>query len=227
MVAIEQVYNVMDMYRTNGDERLRGMRARRGGAAGCCFAVLLCCVALWAGCGDGDQGARSLGTRDIPDQEFTEFTTYESDSGVVKWVLQAPVARIYNARRLLMTVNPTIVFFDDHGETTSVLTADKGEFQQVSHDLTALGNVVVTSRQGYTLETESLVWVNELEEIHTEDFVRFVKENDVLTGFGFRSDPELKNVVIQRNVEAYLRDDEGVVEDEVRREGDGREDRDD
>jgi hypothetical protein len=68
------------------------------------------------------------------------------------------------------------------------------------------------------LETESLIWVNELEEIHTEDFVRFIKENDVLTGFGFRSDPELKNVTIQRDVEVYLRDDEGLVDDEVTRE---------
>ncbi len=182
---------------------------------------VVCLILLYVWCGGTEKGEQSLGARDIPDQEFTDFTTYESDSGVVQWVLEAPIARIYNARKLLVTVKPRITFFSEEGETTSVLTADKGEYQQVSHDLTALGNVVVTSRQGYVLETESLVWVNELEEIHTEDFVRFIKGNDVLTGYGFRSDPELENVTIQRDVEAYLRDDKGVVEDEVKRERGG------
>ncbi len=186
------------------------------------FGFVVCLILLYVSCGGTEKGEQSLGARDIPDQEFTDFTTYESDSGVVKWVLEAPVARIYNARKLLVTVEPRITFFSEEGETTSVLTADKGEYQQVSHDLTALGSVVVTSRQGYVLETESLVWVNELEEIHTEDFVRFIKENDVLTGYGFRSDPELENVTIQRDVEAYLRDDEGMVKDEVERERGGK-----
>ncbi len=176
---------------------------------------------LYLSCGEIDNSEQSISDRDIPDQEFTDFTTYESDSGIVQWVLKAPIARIYNARKLLVTVQPRITFFNEFGETTSVLTANKGEYQQVSHNLTALGKVVVTSRQGYMLETESLVWVNEMEEIHTEDFVRFVKENDILTGYGFRSDPELQNVTIQRDVEAFLRDDKGVVEDEVLRERGG------
>ena len=176
---------------------------------------------MYVSCGEIDNSEQSISARDIPDQEFTDFATYESDSGVVQWVLEAPTARIYNARKLLVTVQPRITFFDEYGETTSVLTADKGEYQQVSHDLTALGNVVVTSRQGYMLETESLVWVNEMEEIHTEDFVRFIKGNDILTGYGFRSDPELQDVTIHRDVKALLRDDKGVVEGEVRGERKG------
>jgi LPS export ABC transporter protein LptC len=188
---------------------------RRIARASAPLLVAVSIVILAVSCSDVDTGGRSLGARDIPDQEFTDFSTYESDSGVVKWILEAPVARIYNARKLLVTVQPRITFFGETGETTSVLTADKGEYQQVSHDLTALGNVVVTSRQGYRLETESLVWVDEVEQIHTDDFVRFIKENDILTGYGFRSDPDLENVTILRDVEAYLRDDEGVVEDEV------------
>ncbi|HUV35924.1 MAG TPA: LPS export ABC transporter periplasmic protein LptC [Patescibacteria group bacterium] len=185
------------------------------------LAVAVCLAALYLSCGEIDNSEQSIGARDVPDQEFTDFTTYESDSGVVQWILEAPIARIYNARKLLVTIQPHITFFNELGETTSVLTADKGEYQQVSHDLTALGNVVVTSRQGYMLETESLVWVNEMEEIHTEDFVRFIKENDILTGYGFRSDPELQNVTIHRDVEAFLRDDDGVVDGEVRKDRGG------
>ena len=181
----------------------------------------LLALPLYLSCeGVGDDG-RSVYTEDVPDQEFSDFTTVESDSGLVEWVLSAPVARVYNASKLLVTDDPRIEFYNEDGTLASVLLAKKGEYNQVTHDLTALGDVIVTSSEGYTLETESLVWVERLEEIHTEDFVRFIKGEDVLTGYGFRSDPNLQNVEILKDVKAYLRDDEGLVDEEVRKETDG------
>jgi LPS export ABC transporter protein LptC len=163
----------------------------------------------------------------MADQEFADFTTMESDSGKVKWILEAPVARVYNLRKLLVTDDPRITFYDEEGGVSSILTADKGEYNQVTHDLTALGNVVVTTTEGYTLETETLIWLRELGEIHSEDFVKVTRGNDVLTGYGFQGYPELKNVDIKRDVRAYLRDEEGLVDQEVRKEksggGDGNE----
>jgi hypothetical protein len=60
---------------------------------------------LWS-CQGQDRDHGSLATSDIPDQEFSDFTTQESDSGLVRWILKAPVARVYNARRLLVTDDP-------------------------------------------------------------------------------------------------------------------------
>ncbi len=181
----------------------------------------LLALPLYLSCEGVGNDNRSVYTEDVPDQEFTDFTTVESDSGVVKWVLSAPVARVYNASKLLVTDDPRIEFYNEDGTLASVLLAKKGEYNQVTHDLTALGDVIVTSTEGYTLETESLVWVERLEEIHTEDFVRFIKGEDILTGYGFRSDPNLENVEIMKDVKAYLRDDEGLVDEEVRKETDG------
>jgi len=181
----------------------------------------LLALPLYLSCEGVGNDNRSVYTEDVPDQEFTDFTTVESDSGVVKWVLSAPVARVYNASKLLVTDDPRIEFYNEDGTLASVLLAKKGEYNQVTHDLTALGDVIVTSAEGYTLETESLVWVERLEEIHTEDFVRFIKGEDILTGYGFRSDPNLENVEIMKDVKAYLRDDEGLVDEEVRKETDG------
>ncbi len=173
---------------------------------------------LLLSCEGMDENRRSVYTEDVPDQEFSDFTTVESDSGLVKWVLSAPVARVYNASKLLVTDDPRIEFYNEDGSLASVLLAKKGEYNQVTHDLTALGDVVVTSSEGYMLETESLVWVEKLGEIHTEDFVRFIKGEDILTGYGFRSDPDLRNVEIMKDVRAYLRDDEGLVDEEVEKE---------
>jgi LPS export ABC transporter protein LptC len=180
--------------------------------------LLAAAIAAAGSCGESERPQRSLASSELADQEFTDFTTMESDSGRVKWVLEAPVARIYSSRKLLVTDTPRIKFYDENGEVSSVLTADKGEYNQVTHDLTALGNVVITTSEGYTLETESLVYLRELGEIHSEDFVTVTRGDDVLTGYGFTGYPELKNVDIKRDVRAYLRDDEGLVDDEVLRE---------
>lgn len=185
--------------------------------------VLAAALALTIFPSCGDEEGRSIYTEDVPDQEFSDFTTVESDSGIVKWVLSAPVARVYNASKLLVTDDPRIEFYNEDGTLASVLLAKKGEYNQVTHDLTALGEVVVTSSEGYMLETESLIWVEKLEEIHTEDFVRFIKGEDILTGYGFRSDPNLGNVEIMKDVKAFLKDDEGLVEGEIERESAGEE----
>ncbi len=188
------------------------------------MATLFVFIMLICSCGKESTPEQSIVMSDVPDQEFFDFTTVESDSSVEKWKLEAPVARIYNARNLLVAVSPRIVFYDEAGGRSSILTAEKGEYNKVTHDLTALGNVVVTSREGYTLETESLVLVKGQNRIQTEDFVRFTKENDVLTGYGFRSDPELSDVVIERDVKAYLRDEGGVVLEELEEDREGEED---
>lgn len=191
---------------------------RGSGVSKSMLAAMVAAAALAAiagSCQSGDRSRGSISTADVPDQEFSDFTTVESDSGRVRWRLRAPVARLYNARKLLAADEPHIEFFDEMGMLTSVLTADKGEYNQVTHDLTALGRVVVTSQEGYVLETESLVWVNQLNEIHSQDFVTFTRGRDVLTGYGLRGDPELRNVEIQRDVKAYLRDDDGLLRQEI------------
>ncbi len=183
-------------------------------------------VASLLTCSESDRPERSLGAGEMADQEFSDFRTIESDSGIVKWILEAPVARVYNIRNLLVTDNPEITFYGENGAVTSILTADKGEYNQQTHDLTALGNVVVTTSEGYTLETESLIWLRELGQIHTEDFVKVTKDNDILTGYGFQGYPELKNVDIKRDVKAYLKDDQGLVDEEIRKEREGNSGRD-
>jgi LPS export ABC transporter protein LptC len=175
-------------------------------------------IGLWTfvfSCQGKEKGQGTIATADTPDQEISDYTTVESDSGLVRWILKAPVARVYNARKLLVTDNPRIEFFDEQGNLTSVLISQKGEYNQVTRDLTALGAVVLTSVEGYKLETESLVWVEKLGEMHSEDFVKFTRESDVLTGYGLRGDPELKNIEIQRNVKAYVRDEGGALKEEL------------
>ncbi|RKZ05869.1 LPS export ABC transporter periplasmic protein LptC [bacterium] len=177
--------------------------------------VLLATAGVFFSCGKENKEEMPLVNQDLPDQVFSDFSTVESDSGLVKWKLKAPVARVYNSKKLLVTEHPVVDFYDDGGNRTSTLTADKGEYNQETHDLTALGNVVVKTEEGYTLETESLVWVEGLGKIHSEDFVKVTREKDILTGYGLETDPSLKNVEILRDVKAYLKDEKGKIKGEI------------
>src|SRR5690606_25514120 len=53
--------------------------------------------------------------------------------------------------------------------------------------------VVATNAQGDTLKTEHLIWEEKEEKIHTEEFVRIIRENQIITGIGFQSDQSLQN----------------------------------
>ncbi len=180
-------------------------------------ALIVLTIMVIASCGGQDEDY-NIGAREVADQVIHDFTTVESDSGVMKWRIKAPVARVYNSRDLLVTDNPVIFFFGEDGEISSVVNADKGEINQQTRDLTAIGNVVVTSSDGYTLETESMVWLNSEGMIHTEDYVKFTKENDVVEGYGFRGYPELKEFDIIRDINGNLYDKEGNMGQEIERE---------
>jgi LPS export ABC transporter protein LptC len=177
------------------------------------FLIMIITASLFS-CGGEESNGHYLDADRTPDQVFENFQITESDSGVTRWILQAPLARVYNLRKLLVTENPTIDFFNERGERTSVLTADKGEINQETHDFTTLGNVVVTSNDGYSLETETLIWIKGKGKIHTDDFVKFTGGDDVLTGYGFKSDPALEKWEIKREVEVLLKNEEDIVGEE-------------
>ncbi|MBD3180100.1 MAG: LPS export ABC transporter periplasmic protein LptC [Candidatus Latescibacteria bacterium] len=183
------------------------------GAAVLISLLLVCC--------DRSDQDYSIDEPEICDQVINDFTTIESDSGKAKWKITAPVARVYSSRDLLVTDNPVIYFYDEEGEITSVVTADKGEIDQKTRDLTAIGNVVVKSREGYLLETESLIWVQQKGRIQTEDYVKFTRDGDVVEGYGFRGYPGLKEFDIVRDVDGDMYDKDGRVNKEIESETEG------
>lgn len=138
-----------------------------------------------------------------PRRIITDFTTTESDSGVVRYVFHAEVARVYETN--VTRADNIRVDFYERGERVSVLTAREGVLQEGR--LTAQGNVVVEAESGSTLETESLYWDEGMAKIRSEDFVRITRpgESEVLQGYGLTSDPNLDLVEIGEFV--YEQDD--------------------
>lgn len=142
----------------------------------------------------------------IPDQEARDFSLTETSEGKKSWTLQATYAAMYNDRNLVDAKTVRIDFFDAKGEVYSTLVADEGLVHQRTNDLEARGRVKVVTTKGVMLETDSLRWLNATGKIVSDAFVKVTRKDDVVTGRGFESDPNLDHFHLTSEVRAEVRE---------------------
>ena len=169
----------------------------------------LCALAigLITGCGAERPSQISASSEDLPDQEVSDFVLTETDQGAPQWTLYARHAATYNATHVIKARDIRVDFFDAKGARSSELVAREGEINQRSRDMTARGNVVLETTEGTRMSTEVMRFDNRRQKIVVPDDqkVRVARAGDVLTGFGFESDPELRHFEFKRSVEATVR----------------------
>ena len=159
---------------------------------------------LSIGC-ETDVGGRASDWPDtLPDEIIGMFSTEETDSGKVKWKLTAPLGRRFIKEQAFYMDSPVIEFYDDFGALQSTLVSKKGKYSQLTGDMLAYGDVVVTTVDGDRLETDSLRYFNELDKIVSDCFVRLKRGNDLITGVGLECDHNLSSVDIKKDFEATI-----------------------
>jgi len=89
-------------------------------------------------------------------------------------------------------------FYDTHGNHTSKMTSRRGKVNDETQDLEATGKVVIVSDSGTTVRTEKIFWDNATQKIHSDAFVEITSPREVLRGYGFESDQDLKNYKVFR-----------------------------
>jgi LPS export ABC transporter protein LptC len=178
--------------------------ARTGLAAG--LAVL-----LLPGCGRQSEVGPPRATGALPDQEVSDFVLTETDEGALQWKLYARYAATYNARNVVLVRGVRVDFFDEKQQRSSELTAREGELQLQSHDMTARGNVVLQTTEGTRMSTEEMRFLNREQKIVSPvtQQVRVERAGDVLTGYGFESDPDLRHFEFKTHVKATVRTQSG------------------
>lgn len=181
-------------------------QARPGGPIALVASVALLLIGLVSCASDRSANpARSTGA--LPDQEVSDFAITETDEGHVEWKLYARYAAVYNARNQVQARAVRVDFFGEDGARTSVLTAREGEINQRTRDMTARGDVVLETTSGTRLSGEVLSFLNREQRIvvPSNELVRVERDGDVLTGYGFESDPELRHYEFKRQVRATVR----------------------
>lgn len=166
-----------------------------------------------AGCsGEDEEQGISARNKPLPDQVISGFSLTETTKGEKDWHMDADKAYVYEKRNLLEADSIEVTFYGEGGRVRSTLEADYGRLNRTSNEMVASGNVVVTSSDGVVLETKTLRWDSEVRKIMSEDSVRIVRDQDVLTGWGFRGDPDLGSFRILKDMKATIKPRESVAD---------------
>ena len=169
-------------------------------------AVVLGLILLVApGCSDSDEMDSPAVDSAYPEQETESYHTRQTRAGVAVWELWGDRAESYPGEDTMLLHGVRMHFYEG-GDRAAVLTAESAEVDQKTEFTTARGDVVVVNRDGDQLESEVLHWdPNEkLISAPLEEFVKFIRGDQILTGYGMETDPDLTNVLILRQFEGDL-----------------------
>jgi len=175
------------------------------------LALVLVSFAMLPGCGRKPSIGPGASSGELPDQEVRDFVLTETDAGALQWKLYARWAAMYDARNTINARDILVDFYDEQGKKSSTLRANEGEINQLTRDMSATGNVRLQTTEGTRMSTERMRFLNRTQKVVSDVLVRVEREGNVLTGFGFESDPDLRHYEFKRKVNAVVRTRSGGV----------------
>jgi LPS export ABC transporter protein LptC len=132
----------------------------------------------------------------LPILEAKNFETLLTDSGKVQYTLKAPkLLQFQDEGRdyIEFPEGMQMIKFDENKNIISSITANYAKQFVAVDKWEAKNNVIATNAQGDTLKTEHLIWEEKKEIIYTEEFVKIIRTDQIITGIGFTSDEKLQN----------------------------------
>lgn len=138
----------------------------------------------------------SIRSDELPDQESNNATITFTEEGLIKAILYADNIKVLGDQNKKLLTGVRIEFFNELEERTSVLTSLNGRIDDDTQDMYAIDSVVAVSDSGTTLITDELVWENNTKKVKSQKFVRIVSPDEIIEGYGFESDQDLKNYTI-------------------------------
>lgn len=92
----------------------------------------------------------------------------------------------------------TAYLFDEAGDSSAVLTADRARYYEDDRLFEAEGQVVVTTTTGRRLETERLRWREDEQQVETDGFVRITTPTEQIQGYDLTADEDLETYTLLR-----------------------------
>ncbi|MEN8194281.1 MAG: LPS export ABC transporter periplasmic protein LptC [Bacteroidota bacterium] len=136
----------------------------------------------------------------IPIQESWDSKVIFTEDGKLKAILYSDHLRAFDNPKEKLLTGVKILFYNEQGIKTSQLTAKRGKIDDLTQDMYAIDSVVaINDSANIKLESDELMWRKKDEKIITDKFVRITSEEEIIEGYGFESDQQIKNYVI-RNV---------------------------
>src|SRR5262245_21983121 len=147
-------------------------------------------------CNNGAKPTATITAADTADQVLIDMTHYVTNDGVVRPHVQADTAYFYqNSQSVEMRGNIHITFYDTDGRETSTMSATEGTYHWATGDMEGRGGVtVVGAGDGRTLRSEVMRYKQATNQVSSDQPFDFVGPGRHITGQGFTSDPDFRNV---------------------------------
>jgi LPS export ABC transporter protein LptC len=158
----------------------------------CLSAIVLCCAVSRA-----DEAAGS-GPASQQLQGFN-LNGY-NNTGEKSWDINGTKADISDSNIQITNVDANF-----YGKERANLTADHGTIDKTNGNVNLKDNVVITSKdRGTQMTTDTLDYNRNKDLVSTQDPVKIVDDQGVVTGQGMSAHPNLKKAKINKNVKAVV-----------------------
>lgn len=162
-------------------------------------AILAALAVLLVACSEGGmRPSAAINVADSADQVMLRMSTRVFDGSLLRSHVMADTAYVYQTRQEMDLRRLRVVFFDDQGKQSSVLTADRGRYTITTGSLDARGHVVVESTDGKRLETPHLIYDKTAHRLTSDSAFTYTSSTEVLRGRSFTSDLDFRNVTVDQ-----------------------------
>ncbi len=125
--------------------------------------------------------------------------------GIRRADLDADTALFYEQGNRIDLRRVNTVFYTRDGAKNGTMVAQRGALDQRTQVLDARGDVVVTSVDGRKLTSPHVTYDRGANQISSDTSFVFTQPRGTLSGIGFRSDPQLRNVTVLKGAGGVVR----------------------
>jgi len=153
-------------------------------------------VSLWVNFQDRKKAVEDAGmaagiSTEGADQRLEKIRFVEEKQGKKTWELEAKAIRQYQEENVLLLEDVKVIYYAKDGRSFTI-SGNRGKVHQDSKNIELVGNVILTSTDGYRLRTESISYEHSTKQARTSDPIEFAGEQIRLTGKGMLINMEAK-----------------------------------
>ena len=150
----------------------------------------------------------------LPIMETKGVSTLISDSGIIRYRLQAEDWRVFDKKKPPYWAFEEGVYletFDTLFQMEANIKADTAYYYEKQKLWKLMGNVVIRNLKGEKFNTELLYWDQDTEKVYSDRFIRIEQPDRIITGRGFDSNQQMTKYTIHKPEGIFYLEDSGVV----------------
>lgn len=176
------------------------------------FSIILLLIIL-AGCEHKKIQPRLPATEkieNIPNYIIWGFNLTTTEEGVKQTELKAESAQVFEMRKMIFAQKLEMKNYEKNGGIT-VLNADNAIINTENNSFKATGNVKIKASNGTIIITDSIFWDDVQKKVIGDGPVSVIKDKNVISGVGFQSDINMRDIRINKRVKLKAKD---ITQDE-------------